>query len=128
MTPQVYETGPLRGLPRRAGHLRLVSPPIGDAMPPPIAQPINVEALPESIRTRVERLSLRSTARANAYPYAGDTALNDQLAIPGIPADAPPPPVQTIDPAPFRSATPIVVIIAACTLLYFAVRMLGLPS
>jgi len=117
MTPSVYETGPLKGLPLR-GPLPRVT----------LARPVAVEDLPESLQHRVTRPPLRRQAMTNSWPCVGDPALNDQLDIPGIPADAPPPPIEVTDARPFRSATPVIVIIIACTVLIFAVRMLGLPS
>lgn len=103
---QVYETGPLRGLPRRAGHLQLV------VDTPAVRSPGGQELIQEF----------------RAYTYAGAPDINDQLDIPGIPADAAPPTIAVSGGRPFRSATPVVVILIACVLLYFAVRILGLPS
>ena len=105
----VYQTGPLRGLPIRGLPIRgplprtIVCPPIGDAMS--AAPPRSAPAL--------------------VWTHPGDTELNDPLAFPDIPADAPAPPIAVTEAPPFRSATPVVIILIASTLLILAVNILG---
>lgn len=70
----VYESGPLRGRPRRGPREQtIISPPIGDAMPTPGGK----SSLPPEVRRMF-----------GDWTYSGDPSLIDELEVPGLPADA----------------------------------------
>lgn len=123
MIENVYQSGPLRGLPVRGA----VEPPFGSEASrrthpipaPAIAQPLHLDELEERHWIR-RRLGLGPGA------YAGDPDLNDPLAFPSIPDDAPAPHIETLRPDEDRGVTGLAgIVFAAFAVAYFGLRILG---
>lgn len=108
-TPAVYETGPLKGLPRRAGR----SPAAVNAFALEAIRrtPIHVS------ESDVVRIVVGGDARPGAVTYMGDPALTDE-AIDQI-LDLQP------EPHGFTGSV-VAVVIIACTVAWFGLKILGL--